>query len=815
MPAPQYTANFDSEGLPTNPDDLRTALTTMQQNGAPKEALQSVYDSYKAKYMGNAAAQPQQPAQAPQDQGILSKVGQAIGNAGNSAMQAAQPGIQGAIQGSDLANQGYSDVSQAISGTGQDTSLGGRIEQGLGGIAKSAGGIIQAGANTIAAPVEGAIGGIASLAGQGVDIAKGQKLGTTGQQVQQGVSDVVQPIVQSQAAQDIGNVYNQIPYHENISSTAGALANLVPGTEGVTGAVGDVARAAGDVVAPVAERAGQAVSDVAGAAAGGLEKSAAATTDAQTTKGLTDLLTPEQTAKGETKDILNASGEGRLSESGTITPSQVAPSEATQSLVDEAKKVEGIDYTNPVQALNKLSEAQNNVLENIKSDLGTTPISDVVSNSGVALQNAKNDFIKAVQESGKSASTPEAENLANRYANQVATQINRKDISTVADVWDLRKYIDNLVIGKSDFGTMNPDKKEALQIVRNHLNNAIEAMAPNTKDQFRSWSKLQDAREIVAQKAQKNMNSTVGRIVNKAQKVLGVRNSLIGAAAIGGAGVTGMLPAAAGIAAGVGIPTYMAYRAGKWILSPQAKNILAQALRKLQKATKSSNPKVVSQAAKDYQEIKKTIAEVSKQVKGTKGGFRPVDIAHSLGFKVPEEPLGKNKAGTASMPKELQPLAEEAKKYKSAEEFVKSNILKKDGVKYLDKNKYSFFGDFMKDIEKLNPIKNTNEIMQKSGEQFDIAKGIWGNDVGHRIPKNIEVSKVKIQEKELANKPTSSRKITEPIEVIKKGNKYLLVDGRHRLDQALFNKDNKIQAIVKDESHIQELTDLWNQVHGK
>lgn len=157
------------------------------------------------------------------------------------------------------------------------------------------------------------------------------------------------------------------------------------------------------------------------------------------------------------------------------------------------------------------------------------------------------------------------------------------------------------------------------------------------------------------------------------------------------------------------------------------------------------------------------------------------------------------------------PLTLEAKKYKSAEEFVNRNTLTTNGIKHLDLDSYSNKSQFLKDVDKLNYKggDDLRDILEKAEKIWDSKRSGWGEDVVQKIDPN----KVRVVEEALypENRATSYRKIEKPIQVLYKDGNYSLVDGRHRLDQAIFNKES-IEARVSGEiTPLSQLTDIYNQ----
>ena len=181
------------------------------------------------------------------------------------------------------------------------------------------------------------------------------------------------------------------------------------------------------------------------------------------------------------------------------------------------------------------------------------------------------------------------------------------------------------------------------------------------------------------------------------------------------------------------------------------------------------------------------------------------------GSRTPADPDALSKAdvdvpsakGTAAkVPKELEALAVEARK-----------VLTKDNVQYIDPKNYSDFDGFIRDIEQLNADRTSKFYIGKPpanavGEitpldQIKVAKELWGNRPKKSV-KEIPISEISLVEKPLAKKPVAGRKIESAIDVYAKDGKFNLLDGRHRLDQAIANGDKTIKANVSGESMLNQ-----------
>ena len=150
--------------------------------------------------------------------------------------------------------------------------------------------------------------------------------------------------------------------------------------------------------------------------------------------------------------------------------------------------------------------------------------------------------------------------------------------------------------------------------------------------------------------------------------------------------------------------------------------------------------------------------------------------------EVPNNTGVTEQSKTEVKPTPEDPLLQEARKYKSAEEFEKSLNLMKWG-------KVTGVGELP--IDKLS--KSQMKVLLKDG-----------------LPENggsLKVSDFK-----------PGRKITQPIEVSQRGSTFVVENGRHRLFQALANGDKTIPVAFKGgegKAYSTPLTDLYNKAQEK
>ena len=117
--------------------------------------------------------------------------------------------------------------------------------------------------------------------------------------------------------------------------------------------------------------------------------------------------------------------------------------------------------------------------------------------------------------------------------------------------------------------------------------------------------------------------------------------------------------------------------------------------------------------------------------------------------------------------------------------------------------------DVARDTVTRTAIPKELEPLAEEARKFDTAEEL----LKARIKTEIPISRIGGLEPQPAPLPTKKRKITEPIEVVltDQGD-FILEAGNHRFHQAVFNKDKTIPAIVRFEKNA--ATNFFNQAKG-
>lgn len=555
--------------FPTNDNELESTIIKMEALRAPENHIRLLVSEYDKRKTPLTPSLPPTPEVKAPSAGLLSNVATGIKEQFTS--------------GAEKFGQGVKDIA-----TGLTTPQAGMQElpKGLTGAAEGMAGATQAALSIPTGIITGAAktGFEALPQGMQEDWSKTAKENLQRlQQVKVETYDKLPPVAQ-----------------QAIDASLNALSSLVAG-----GAAKGVAEsAAAKMAGEAGTRATGVISEAAGAGAKSLGKKAVAQSAEVLNKGVTELLTPKLSKTAMEENIVKAAKQGRLSEGGIITPSAIAPDKKLIGAINEVSVIPGLEHSNPVKAVNQIASTQKTVAQNLEKSLSAIPLD--IGDMEKAAKQFKG-YIKKAAMTDPNMTLPGAEESANRLAKSIANKMERGEIKNVDDLWKLRQFADDAIIKNGSYDSLPPAQKAALDLNRNMINDSIEVWAPGAKAQFIKWSNLQNALELSAPKAREAMNSTVGKIVEKAKSILGLKSSILGTGAAIGLAGSGLLPAAGtatAITAAAALPSYAVYRAGKWVLSSDAKEVVSRALAKLSKLTKSSDPLKVTQAKKDIQYLK-------------------------------------------------------------------------------------------------------------------------------------------------------------------------------------------------------------------
>jgi len=183
--------------------------------------------------------------------------------------------------------------------------------------------------------------------------------------------------------------------------------------------------------------------------------------------------------------------------------------------------------------------------------------------------------------------------------------------------------------------------------IRNAFNEVLDKYVPTAKQSRMEQSNLYNALENITPKAAQEANTAIGRALQRTGQILGVKNKAVqgvaAAAGIGGLGAAATFAPAVATLGGLG---YVTYKTGKLIANPKVRTAIGKLL---QESGHLLNPK-----------DKRLFESMVEQTQATKDYLMGKDIPNKQGGFI-KNPLAQS-----------DNLIQEAKKYKSVEEFVKA-----------------------------------------------------------------------------------------------------------------------------------------------
>ncbi len=581
--------------------------------------------------------------------------------------------------------------------------------------------ILRTGLNTAGQVAKAATAPIIEAPGVKPIIAK------IGEKVGEKIAKPVSTVVESFPG---GSAITQIPFIKNLiergdQEGAKTITDVITKAEELKKKHPQVAQDIDNVISILTLGGGKAVEQPLKEASGSIlkstgaaiEKSGVDALDSQTKSFLEDLIRPSQTKLVKEAQVARTTEKGI----GPFKKSVIEPEQYEKDAVAEVAKIPDVKPSNTFQQNyniirdHNIAEAQNLEKAITENDF-VIPKKEVISR----LNSTKEILAKSPVLVG------DAEKTADRLLAGAVDFVN-KNIGKGTGLLKAKKEFDQWVLTQKP-KAFDSAAENAFSIanreVRKVFKDILDENAPNAmvKQSLSRQHALYNAMENIVPKAAQEADTAFKRVLQRAAGVLGTKNKVVQAVAAA-AGIGG-LGAAATFAPGVAlsvIPSYMIYRAGKLIMKPELRIAVGRLLQKSENILNTESRATLKGFLEEYG------GGQNKQ-----GGFIKNPLSSSV-----------------QIPKELESLAQEAKRFKSAEEFVKAA---QDGTIEVP-------------IEKI-----------KSAE-----------------PSNARVT---------VTKP--GRKITEPIDVvanqhpntIKENGEFVVLDGNHRLQQARINGEKTIKAKI-------------------
>lgn len=468
---------------------------------------------------------------------------------------------------------------------GYSSRLGADYSQAASDIAHS----VQTGADALQHPGSGLLDEF-SKAGSLLQTG----LRTAGNVAGAAFSPITEAPVIKQGIQGVGALISKIPGVQHVIDNAAALAarhpELAKDIESIVNVatLGSAAPAAEKgVVQSALEKTGQALQDGAGAAT-------------QKTKDdfLRQLLTPEQT-KAVREDQV-----GRTSEtgSGIFKRSVVEPTPSQLHAEQAVAKIPGVDPSATVQQnYNVIKSANQQEALNLKSQIAANdfaiPKKETLSRLATAAKELESSPVIV----------GDAEKTAQKLIAGAREFINNNP-GTGSGLLEARKQFDQWVLHQKP-AAFDAKAENAFTIanrqVRHTFNDLLDEKATNVdvKNSLAHQSALYNALDTLTPKAATEADTAIGRAMQRVGKVLGTKNKVVQAvAAAAGIGGLGAAATFAPVVAGVGIPAFLTYKAGQYLLKPGVRSALGTVLEKAGPALDKSDRAAIEGILQNYED---------------------------------------------------------------------------------------------------------------------------------------------------------------------------------------------------------------------
>lgn len=413
-------------------------------------------------------------------------------------------------------------------------------------------------------------------------------LRTTGAVANAAFSPVTEAPVIKQGLEGIGSLISKIPGVQHIIDNASELAQRHPELAKDIKNIVDIAT----LVAPTSN----VVQKGTNALGTTIENGAIKAADSQKGDFLRSLLSPEQTKAVKEAQV------GRTSETGIgiFKKSVIAPTDTQIAAEKAVSTIPGIKPANTVQQnFNIIRDANTQAAKDLEASVQQSnfiiPKKEISSRLSQAAANLKKSPV-IVGDSEKTA----------QKLLDGATEIINKNPGTGSGLLAARKEYDNWVLAQKP-KAFDAASENAFTLanreIRSTFNTLLDEKAPTlgVKASLRHQNSLYNAMDTLVPKAAKEADSAIGRSLQKIGAVLGTKNKIVQATAAGvGIGGLGAAATFAPVVAGLGIPTYVIYKAGKFVLKPSVRKALGKALQNTAKPLKDSDRIVIQGLLDQY-----------------------------------------------------------------------------------------------------------------------------------------------------------------------------------------------------------------------
>lgn len=311
-----------------------------------------------------------------------------------------------------------------------------------------------------------------------------------------------------------------------------------------------------------------------------------------------DLVRPIESKASKIADVERTTEKGM----GIFKSSTVAPTAEEARMAEAVANVPGV---NPKATL----QQNYNALQSENIINAGQLVSDVKLNDFVIPKREALARVNAVKNT--LASSPvivgDAEKTADKLLAGAQKFINAND-GTGSGLLQARKDYDQWVLTQKP-AAFDAKAENAFTIanreIRKSMTNMLDEYAPNAKvkESLARQSAIYEAMENVAPKAAEEANTAVGRALQRVGKVLGTKNKIVQGIAAGvGIGGLGAAATFAPIVAGVAVPLYILYRAGRLVMNPSVRIGIGKLLEQYGHLLNPEDVKALTSAVADYGE---------------------------------------------------------------------------------------------------------------------------------------------------------------------------------------------------------------------
>jgi len=334
-----------------------------------------------------------------------------------------------------------------------------------------------------------------------------------------------------------------------------------------------------------------------GALAGKIENRAAAQVAAKKRAFVNDLVMPQQTKKVMEEQV------GRTTEKGLLRKKVVDLSPQELAIAEEVNKIPSVTHSRSIgYNYNQVANYNTDLAKKLESELGRRRTIMLQTN---VKNDIKNNLNTLIDQNPLISSDRTLKNVTNGVARN-AERIMAKYPSTPVGILKARQEFDRwaLDIKNSTFeGKQNDAFKLSVKASRDAMNNAINQAAPyaDVATSLDRQSKLFNALDNMKSKAATEGPNALVRTIKRVGDISAWRGhvvQLLGAAAgVGAIGATQLFNAPVRNVAALGL---LGWGAGKAIMSPSGKRLVAGMIRLTDRAIRTTDkPSLVRQMRAD------------------------------------------------------------------------------------------------------------------------------------------------------------------------------------------------------------------------